>query len=295
MASENPFKGHKLLVAGETKPGMKPLGANPTDAEREAHAKYSAELAQKAIASMKAAYEARPKVPPAKKAGAQPGNVVPLGAQAGPEPEATAKPHLAEPEPEPERAEGDVGAEGEAEPEPSAGIGKGPDVFPSDHHGIADQPAALAFLNRQHAIIDSVGGKSCIASRSTNEFGQPTIIFQSTESITLRYRNRRVRYQGMDADGNPVIKLKEVPKWWLDHAERRQYSGVTFAPGVGMDVDRKLNLWQGWGVKEWAGDWSRMRWHIEHIFVGAIGRCSSTSSAGSPMASSIQQSEPKWR
>jgi hypothetical protein len=119
----------------------------------------------------------------------------------------------AEHEPEPDEPEEFVPEPPIDEYRPNGNLGKGPHVFPSNQYGVADQPDALAFLNRNHAVIGSVGGKACIASVGRNPWGKPAIIFQSTDSITLRYRKYKVRYKSKDEDGNVVEKVKEVPKW----------------------------------------------------------------------------------
>lgn len=60
---------------------------------------------------------------------------------------------------------------------------------------------------------------------------------------------------------------KKVPlgHWWLRHPDRRQYRGLTFEPAAEREINGRLNLWRGWGVKPRAGDWSLMRRHIVEV------------------------------
>jgi hypothetical protein len=62
-----------------------------------------------------------------------------------------------------------------------------------------------------------------------------------------------------DAKGNPI----SIGRWWLGHPNRKTYQGVTFLPGGEPIIDRRLNLWTGFGVEPKRGKWGRMR---EHIF-----------------------------
>ena len=63
-------------------------------------------------------------------------------------------------------------------------------------------------------------------------------------------------------------KRMPLGQWWLRHADRRQYRGLTFEPGAERELDGRLNLWRGWGVGPKAGDWSRMKAHIRDVLAG---------------------------
>jgi hypothetical protein len=45
-----------------------------------------------------------------------------------------------------------------------------------------------------------------------------------------------------------------VPKNWFEWKLRRDFERFTYAPGKGVDVDGRYNLWPGWGVEEKEGD-----------------------------------------
>src|SRR5262249_26512097 len=55
-------------------------------------------------------------------------------------------------------------------------------------------------------------------------------------------------------------KRRSVADFWLDHAQRRQYEGLVFAPG--REVPRYHNLWRGFAVEPTPGDWSKFRAHL---------------------------------
>jgi Family of unknown function (DUF5906) len=121
------------------------------------------------------------------------------------------------------------------------------------------QLEVLEALNAEHAVIDSYGGKAVIASWGPSSFDPSKMewVFQNTESFRLRYSNRFIA-GSMSLGG-----------WWLKHGYRRQYRGVTFAPGVQeVAVNDCLNLWRGWGVEDEPGDWSLLRHHIEEVIAG---------------------------
>ena len=127
---------------------------------------------------------------------------------------------------------------------------------------------AIAEMNRQHAIIENVGGKAVIASWEPASYDQNklVIVFQSKESFLLRYSNRFVSIELFDGrDGRIRMGLGQ---WWLSHKDRQQYRGVLFRPGAPGVVNEFLNLWQGWGVEPIAGDWSLIRKHVYDVVAG---------------------------
>lgn len=54
---------------------------------------------------------------------------------------------------------------------------------------------------------------------------------------------------------------KQVPlgTWWANHPQRRQYDGVIFDPTPGACHEGLYNLWRGWAMDPYAGDWSPMK------------------------------------
>jgi hypothetical protein len=137
-------------------------------------------------------------------------------------------------------------AEPEPEPEPKAAL---PAVIPLTPTvgDIWDQ--ALAEMNRVHAVIESAGGKTVIASwePSPKDESRMELVYQAKEHFLLRYSNKFISYPIPNMRGG--VKQESVPVglWWLNNVNRRQFRGVMFRPGASPEVNNCLNLWQGWG------------------------------------------------
>src|SRR5262249_19687099 len=133
----------------------------------------------------------------------------------------------------------------------------------------ADWDDAIAAMNRQHAIIENVGGKAVIASWEPSSYnpGKLMVVFQNKDSFLLRYSNRFVPVEMHTARGIMTVRVP-LGQWWLGHRDRQQYRGVAFRPGGPMVVNECLNLWQGWGVEAKPGDWGLIREHIEEVIAG---------------------------
>jgi Family of unknown function (DUF5906) len=129
---------------------------------------------------------------------------------------------------------------------------------------------SIAAMNKQHAIIENVGGKTVIASWEPSSL-DPTrqmVVFQNKESFLLRYSNQYVTVEVPDGRGGTRFDRAPLGQWWLSHRDRRQFRGVTFRPGSPKVVSGCLNLWQGWGVEPKPGDWGLIREHIEVVLAG---------------------------
>ena len=178
------------------------------------------------------------------------------------------------PEPQPAAAEADVstiaasetGAKAEAEPEIRGGL---PMVLATPKLPVAWDDVIEA-MNRRHAIIDNVGGKTVIAGWEPSQLNpeRMVVVFQQKESFLLRYSNRTATIDVPDGRGGVRQSVEALGQWWLRHRQRRQHRGITFLPGGSEIVNECLNLWQGWGVEAKAGDWSLIREHIEVVLAG---------------------------
>jgi hypothetical protein len=133
--------------------------------------------------------------------------------------------------------------------------------------------AAVEAMNSQHAIIDNVGGKTVIASWEPSPLNleRRIVVFQSKESFLLRYSNRCITQEVVDASGGTQLVKRPLPQWWLGHRDRLQFRGVTFLPGGDKVEHGCLNLWQGWGVEAKPGNWSLIRAHIEDVIADGHG------------------------
>jgi Family of unknown function (DUF5906) len=162
----------------------------------------------------------------------------------------------ATPEPEADKAEQKVGL--------PAVI---PTTKPLSNERVSRWNDALAAMNEQHAVIESVGGKTVIASwePSSRDPNRLMIVYQTKESFLLRYCNRSVSIELADGKGGYKLLIQPLGQWWLGHRDRLQFRGVTFRPGGAKVVNECLNLWQGWGVEPKAGDWGLIRQHVDDV------------------------------
>ena len=122
-------------------------------------------------------------------------------------------------------------------------------------------------MNKRHAIIESYGGRTVIASWEPSPFDprREMVVYQKKDSFLLRYSNRQVKTQIPDGKGGYHFLRQPLGQVWLSHRNRRQYRGIVFVPGGEGVISRCLNIWQGWGVMPKAGDWGLIRAHIEEV------------------------------
>ena len=116
-------------------------------------------------------------------------------------------------------------------------------------------------MNTQHAVV-SEGGKTMILN--TQDWDPAMKRHVLTRSTFADLRNFYCHINvviGSDQAGNPI----KIPKGnaWLKHPNRRQYSGVVFAPG--KEIPGFFNMWRGFSIEPGAGNWSRMQRHIQQV------------------------------
>lgn len=117
----------------------------------------------------------------------------------------------------------------------------------------------LRDLNNRYAVVSNLGGKCRIVERIEDDLlHRSRVTKQSFEDFRNSYMHKMIP-AGKDKDGNP--KFMEMGKWWLHHAQRRQYRSLVFAPG--REVKEGYNLWQGFGVNSAPGDCSLL---LDHMF-----------------------------
>jgi hypothetical protein len=118
-------------------------------------------------------------------------------------------------------------------------------------------PAFVEELNREHAVI-MLGGKCVILNEEEDPIHKwKTISFSSPADFKLKYENRTVRV------GDNYVN---AGKGWLKHRDRRQYSGLVFAPS--QSVPGHYNLWQGFAITPKPGDCDLM---LDHIRMNICG------------------------
>lgn len=121
----------------------------------------------------------------------------------------------------------------------------------------------LQQLNDRHAVIESLAGK-CVTIEEVEEpvaegKWRSRLVIQSFADFKNRYMNQFVEV-GQKKEG-PVFESAGV--WWLKSPHRRQYHGLTFAPG--RDVEGFYNLWRGFAVQSIAGDCSMYLTHLRDV------------------------------
>jgi hypothetical protein len=122
-------------------------------------------------------------------------------------------------------------------------------------HREVDTDVSLEQMNNRYCLVP-YGGKARILTFE-NDGEREMATYYSASDFKLLHSNKIV-----------PVGDKAVPMgvWWLNHKDRRQYDGVTFAPGESAVVKgRLLNLWRGWGIEPRKGDWSLLRIHIEIV------------------------------
>lgn len=90
--------------------------------------------------------------------------------------------------------------------------------------------------------------------------GKPVKLWKDT-TVDKLYRNRWVGYEGPKG-GVHHIKPHEV---FAGARERPTYLDTCFEPNPAKVPPHSYNLWTGFAVEPREGNWSKMRWHIEHI------------------------------
>lgn len=117
----------------------------------------------------------------------------------------------------------------------------------------------LRDLNERHAVIANLGGKCRIVEEIFDyAMNRPRLTRQTFDDFRNRYMHVAVEI-GKDKDGQP--RYMPLGKWWLQHAKRKQYDTMVFAPG--QDVPGVYNLWKGFACEPIPGDCSKF---LRHMF-----------------------------
>lgn len=126
----------------------------------------------------------------------------------------------------------------------------------------------LQELNDKHAVVESWAGK-CVTIEEVQEpiaegKWRSRLVVQSFSDFRNRYMNKFVTV-GQKKTGEAVIE--SAGNWWLKSPDRRQYQGITFAPG--RDVEGFYNLWRGFAVQAIPGDCSMYLTHLRDVICRA--------------------------
>lgn len=125
----------------------------------------------------------------------------------------------------------------------------------------ASEYAAITSLNYRFAVVN-VGGKRRIMEIGRDEDGFRTLDFLTADDFRLEIANERSAYGQRLADA------------WIASPLRRQYDGITFAPGEGEELRRGerrdrggepgtwFNRWNGFAVEPAPGCCERFKAHL---------------------------------
>ena len=129
---------------------------------------------------------------------------------------------------------------------------------------VLDRAAALEFMNERLAVVRESGKTVVINEEQDVSMGRTVVTRSSFQDIRNFYGAQKVE-DGAGSGGER--KLVSLGSWWLGQTSRRQYEGITCAPG--MDVPGVYyNLWRGFALEPRSGDWSLYRQHIYEIICG---------------------------
>lgn len=125
----------------------------------------------------------------------------------------------------------------------------------------------LAELNEQHAVIGSLGGACVIIQEEKDPSGRVArsrLTVSSFADIIKRYSHRKIQIGTKIKRGGveePVFQ--SLGQYWIDHPRRRQFDGLTFAPG--KETPGYYNMWQGFAVEPVEGDCSLYLSHLHDV------------------------------
>jgi len=118
----------------------------------------------------------------------------------------------------------------------------------------------LSQLNNRHAVISNIGGKCRVVEEVSDAsfLGRTRLTRQSFEDFRNRYMNKLIKV-GQDSEGKPIMMA--IGKWWLGHAQRRQFETIVFSPG--REVKNAYNLWRGFAFEQRPGECGLFLEHLE--------------------------------
>ena len=125
--------------------------------------------------------------------------------------------------------------------------------------------ALMREMNEKYAVVAD-GGNTSIVRRAYNvDLDRTTIVCTHVEAFKLLLANKNIKIPTEKKNGEFVYRTVQAASLWLQHPKRR-----TCDNGFGLDPNNKLpqsvyNRWQGFGVAEKQGDWSRLRAMIQDV------------------------------
>ena len=124
----------------------------------------------------------------------------------------------------------------------------------------------LEEMNRQYAVVESVGGKFRIARELLDPAKERfEVEFHQKDGFLSMWSNKFVEIIGPPKPPSiePTITLQPVGTWWMKHPNRREYRNVVFYPN--REFPDSMNLWRGFSVEAKAGDCGLFLDHLLHV------------------------------
>ena len=117
----------------------------------------------------------------------------------------------------------------------------------------------LHAMNQQYAVIKNWGGRCVVIEEVYDEaLDRTQLVRQAFTDFRNAYMNQFET--GENAKGDPTRIA--VGKWWLEHAQRRQFNRLVFQPG--RTPEGAYNLWQGFGCNAIPGTGHES--YLQHLF-----------------------------
>jgi hypothetical protein len=111
-----------------------------------------------------------------------------------------------------------------------------------------DVAADITAMNERYAVV-KIGGKTRVASFEESAAHPGTLVpVYSTIADFIAFHANEKRL----VETRTGLRMIGLGQLWIDHPNRRQYSGVTYAPQ--RDAGDRLNLWRGYAVEPKLGD-----------------------------------------
>lgn len=120
----------------------------------------------------------------------------------------------------------------------------------------------LRQLNERYAVIKNLGGKCLVVEEVYDDIAERSRLTKmSFANFQNAWMNRMIQIGVKDKTGEPIFK--PAGKWWLEHAMRREFDTLIFAPN--REVPGAYNLWQGYACEPVPGDCSLFLEHMKNI------------------------------
>ena len=117
----------------------------------------------------------------------------------------------------------------------------------------------LAKMNALYAVV-KVGGKTRVMSLVESETYPGCKVPEFSTIADFRQFHQKYKRFVYDENGK-IAKTTTLGQWWIEHADRRQYNGIIYAPGgtsKGM-----FNLWTGFSCEPTEGDCDLYLKHLQ--------------------------------